>query len=289
MAATKSHDGIDFTSTIHNDTYSAIDPRKADHRGHRVFVTGASKGIGKRTAIAFAEAGASQIAIGARSALDQVEQAALEGAKLGGHPPPRVLKIKLDVMDLANVEAAAEAILQEFGGLDILINNAGYLEEFRPLAESDPKEWWRTWEMNVRSVYFCLRAFLPILQRGGEKTIINVGSIGAHHFMPGGSAYQTSKLALLRLTEFVMVDHGNEGILAYTVHPGGIPTDISERMPSNVTSKVELAGNTLVWLTQCRKEYLASRYVSCTWDMPELEARKNEILRHGKLKIQMTV
>lgn len=148
-------------------------------------MTGASKGIGKRTAIAFAEAGASQIAIGARSALDQVEQAVLEGAKLGGHPPPRVLKIRLDVMDLANVEAAAEATLQEFGGLDILINNAGYLEEFRPLAESDPKEWWRTWEMNVRGVYFCLRAFLPILKRGGEKTIINIGSIGAHHFMPG--------------------------------------------------------------------------------------------------------
>lgn len=150
-----------------------------------VFVTGASKGIGQRTAIAFAEAGASHIAIGARSNLDDVEAAILQGAAKGEHLPPQVLKIKLDVTDQESIESAAAGVLRAFGGLDFLINNAGYLETFVPISDSDTSEWWRTWEMNMRSIYLCTKMFLPVLLKGGEKTIINIGSIGAHHFMPG--------------------------------------------------------------------------------------------------------
>jgi NAD(P)-dependent dehydrogenase (short-subunit alcohol dehydrogenase family) len=91
------------------------------------------------------------------------------------------------VTDQGSIESAAANVLEAFGGLDIIINNAGYLEYFLPIADSDTSEWWRTWDMNLRSIYLCTKFFLPILLKGGEKTIINIGSIGAHHFMPGVS------------------------------------------------------------------------------------------------------
>lgn len=115
--------------------------------------------------------------------------------------------------------------------MDILINNAGYLESFKPLCEGDEKEYWRTWEINIGGVYLVSKAFIPLLLKGGDKTIVNLSSLGSMTLLPGGSSYQTTKFALLRFTEFLNVDYGEEGLLAYAVHPGGILTDLSRGMP----------------------------------------------------------
>lgn len=122
----------------------------------------------------------------------------------------------------------------------MLINNAGYLETFTPVADSDIDEYWKTWEVNYRGVYWVTKAFLPLLlspnfknarKEDGLKTIVNLSSAGAHLTRFGASAYQTTKFALLRFTEFLAAEYGGEGLLPFAVHPGGVMTELSSNMP----------------------------------------------------------
>ena len=126
-------------------------------------MTGASKGIGRETALSFARAGASSIALGARSSLSNLASEVAAAAKEAGHPAPKVVSIELDVTDASSTEAAAKKVKEEFGGLDVLFNNAGYLETFRKIGESDWEEWWKTQEVNIKGPYLVARAFIPVL------------------------------------------------------------------------------------------------------------------------------
>jgi NAD(P)-dependent dehydrogenase (short-subunit alcohol dehydrogenase family) len=137
-------------------------------------------------------------------------------------------------MSYASVESAAEAIEKEFGKLDILINNAGYLSTFEPMGDTDPEDYWRNYEINLRGVYFVTRACLPLMLRGGEKTIVNVSSRGANTLSAGASGYQTTKFALLRFTEFLVVDYGEQDLLAFAVHPASSKTELAANVPENL-------------------------------------------------------
>ena len=187
--------------------------------------------MGRATAISFAKAGASRIAVAARSDFGTLEQEIHAAAKAAGKESPQVLEVKLDVQSLASVDAAAEQVEKVFGKLDVLVNNAGYLENFTPLLGSDPAEWWRTWEVNVRGVYYATRVFLPLLLKGTGKTIINLSSIGGLDMFAGGSSYETTKLAVMRLTEFTCTEYASQGVVAYAVHPGAIMTELASNMP----------------------------------------------------------
>ena len=231
--------GSNFTQTIHSETYPFIDSAKSDHSGRHVFISGASKGIGRAIALAFAKAGAAAIGIGARSDLEPLVHEIASTATRFGKSIPQIAKIRMDVTDRASVEAAASEIKQSFGGrLDILVNNAGVLEEPVGIVDSDPDVWWNSYIVNLRSVYLVTRSFLPILLAGAEgkadKQIINVASIGALWSVAGLSSYQTGKLALLRLGEFINVEHGEQGILAYSVHPGNIATNITDHFKTPI-------------------------------------------------------
>lgn len=215
-----------MTSKVHNDTYPAIDPTKADLSGKVVALVGVSRGIGRSIAISFAKAGASYIAIGARSDLSSVVEAMQHAAKAAGRPVPKIMPLKLDVTAQQSTEDAAATIEKEFGKCDILVNNAGILGETNLITDSDPEEWWRVMDVNLRGPYLVIRAMLPLLLKGGDKTIVNVSSAAAHLTFPTASTYQISKLALLRLSEFVMSEFGSQGVLSYCVHPGNVPTDI---------------------------------------------------------------
>lgn len=146
--------GFFFCKTLHQDTYPFIDPKNADasHKSHSVFVTGASKGIGRSITLAFARSGAPKIAVGARSSLDSLESEIIQVASEAGHPAPLILKLTLDIMDKESVKRATQEVDNTFsdGGLDILVNNAGSLETFTPMKDIDVDDWWHTWEVNVR-------------------------------------------------------------------------------------------------------------------------------------------
>lgn len=146
----------DYTTTreVHSDTYPAIDPTKADLSGKAIFISGASRGLGKSIAISFAKAGASQIAIGARSDLGDVEKEMKASASKARKPEPKILSLKLEITDARSVDAAVKKVETEFGKLDVVINNAGVIGKRQPITASNPEDWWETSKLQaVRTVF----------------------------------------------------------------------------------------------------------------------------------------
>ncbi|KAI8630486.1 NAD(P)-binding protein [Xylariaceae sp. FL1651] len=283
----------DTTSVVHNDTYPAIDPAKADLTGKAVFISGATRGLGKEISVSFAKAGASMIAIGARSDLSETAKAIRAAAASVGKPEPKILELKLDVASRESVDAAAAEIKKTFGRIDIVINNAGLFSGRGLIAETDPDAWWETMAVNVKGPYLVMRALIPLmLEAGGMKTFITVSSVGAHCRTPTVSAYQTSKLAVLRLTEFLHAEYSDQGIIGFSIHPGNIPTDMTTgpETPKELAAKTpELVGDSLVYLAAERRDWLGGRYVNVTWDLPELMGMKDEIVKGDKLKVQLVI
>jgi len=286
------HTGLTFIPSDRHDTYPAIDPTKSDLSGRVILLTGASKGIGKAIALAMAQSGARGLVLLARSDLEAVKASCL-AAQRPGHPL-QVLALSVDVTNNEQVLDAAKQVQTTFGRIDVVINNAGYMEKHNLIADTDVDEWWSVWNINMRGTYQVTRAFLPLLiESGGEKTIINLTSVGAHFFVPRYSAYPTSKLALLRFAEFVDLEYSDKGILTYSVHPGAIASDMAATMPQEMMHVLidtpEVAAHTILWLIQERREWLAGRYVSCQWDVDALLAKKQEIVDGDKLKVRMVV
>ncbi|KAI1476823.1 hypothetical protein K445DRAFT_312550 [Daldinia sp. EC12] len=281
-----------FTKTTHIDTYDYISPKNLDLGGKSVFITGASKGVGRQTALSYATAGASEIAVAARSDLSNLVIEIKEAAKKAGRKEPTVLGLKLDVTSEDSVKAAADAISAKFGGkLDILINNAGYLDDWAPLAEGSTFHWWQTYEVNVKGVFLCSKYFIPLLLASELKTNIITTSMGALAVTPTGSAYQTSKLAASRIAEYLAVEYKDKGLICYSIHPGGIKTELASNLPEEMqyvlVDELALPADTLAWLTADKRPWLSGRFISVKWDMRELEAKKDEIVKDDLLKFRL--
>ncbi|KAF3065306.1 putative oxidoreductase YxbG [Daldinia childiae] len=284
-----------FISTTYTDTYEYISPKKLDLSGKSVFITGASKGVGRETALSYAKAGASGIIVGARSDLSSLVTEIKEAAKTAGRKTePTVLSLKLDVTSEDSVKAAADAISTKFGGkLDILINNAGYLDDWAPIAEASTYHWWQTYEVNVKGVFLCSKYFIPLLLASEIKTNILTSSVGAIAVYPSASAYQSSKFAVSRLAEYVAAEYADQGLVCYSLHPGGIKTELATNMPKEVqdkvlTDEVALPADTLAWLGAERRPWMNGRFINVKWDMKELEARKDEIVEKDLLTFRLT-
>ncbi|KAI0533615.1 putative short-chain type dehydrogenase [Xylaria digitata] len=288
----------DTTSVVHNDTYPAIDSAKADLSGKAVFISGATRGIGRGISVSFAKAGASMIAIGGRSSLRETAQALREAAANVGKPEPKILELKLDVAIRESVDAAAAEIKKTFGRIDIVVNNAGTGLGGGLIADTDPEGWWNTMAVNLKGPYLVMRALTPLmLEVGGLSTFLTVSSVGSQLRSPGYSAYQLSKLAVLRLTEFLHAEYSSKGIIAITIHPGNVPTDMTlgpdgkmaEELAHIFVETPELTGDSVVYLTKERREWLGGRYINVTWDLPELMELKDEIVKGDKLKMELVV
>ena len=99
----------------------------------------------------------------------------------------------------------------------------------------------------------------------------------------------------MRFTEFLEVEYGARGIIPMAYHPGAVMTEMANKLPQDVLNSVtstdtpELAGDMVVWMSKERRQWLAGRYVSCNWDLTELEAKKDEIVKGDKLKFKMIV
>ena len=161
-----------------------------------MLVTGASKGIGKAIALTMAQSGARGLVLLARSSLSSAREECLT-VQRSGHPL-QVLSLQVDIADNNQVQAAAKEVKAAFGRLDIVINNAGYVDRYNLIADTDTEDWWRVWNINLRGLYHVTRAFLPLLiECGGDKTFVNVASISALVMTPQYSAYSVCPLALM--------------------------------------------------------------------------------------------
>ncbi|KAK8132302.1 hypothetical protein PG999_000475 [Apiospora kogelbergensis] len=288
-----------FCKKRHSKPYPFIDPAKADLSGQTVVITGASRGIGRAATFSFVRAGCRRLVITARSAPEglaaELRKEATETARAGSAELD-VLALAVDVTDNASVEAAAATVADRFGGVvDTLVNNAGYLPAGADrMGEADAADWLHCAEVNLKGLYRVSRQFLPLVLRSpSARTVINVGSAGAHHVVPAMSAYQTSKFAVCRLTEFAALEYRDQGLVAVTVHPGCIHTELALGLPANyhhlLTDAPELPADTFVWIAKERRAWLSGRYLEANWDMEEFEGKQEDVVKRDVLKFRMTV
>jgi len=192
-----------------------------DLTGKTVMITGASRGIGAEAARQFAAHGAN-VALLARGA-DAISALQAEiGAKAHAFP--------CDVADYDQVAAAVDATVQAFGGLDVLINNAGVVEPIAHLATSDPADWGQVIDINLKGVFYGIRAALPVMKAAGGGSILTISSGAAHGPVEAWSHYCASKAAVNMLTQCVHKEEGANGIRAIGLSPGTVATQMQREI-----------------------------------------------------------
>jgi 3-hydroxy acid dehydrogenase/malonic semialdehyde reductase len=182
------------------------------------FVTGASSGIGRATAVALAQAGFQLVIAGRR--LERLDALAQELA------PTPVHSLTFDVRDRSAVEAAIAELPEAFAHIDVLINNAGNAHGLAPIQDGDVADWDAMLDGNVKGLLYVSRAVLPRMSEGGF--IINLGSIAGHEAYANGNVYCASKAAVAMLTRTMRIDLLPKGIRVAEVAPGMVETEFSE-------------------------------------------------------------
>ena len=218
--------------------------------GKTVIITGASRGIGESAARIFADRGAN-VVLTARSA-DAIE-------RIAGEIGAGALAIPCDVSRYGDVEAAVSAARQRFGQVDILINNAGAVEPISHLATSDPEAWGHVIDINLKGVYYGMRAVLPEMIAGGGGTILTISSGAAHNPVEAWSHYCASKAGVAMLTRMIDQENRDDGIRAMGLSPGTVATEMQREIKAsgiNPISKLdwsdhippEWPAETLLWM-----------------------------------------
>jgi NAD(P)-dependent dehydrogenase (short-subunit alcohol dehydrogenase family) len=189
----------------------------------RALVTGASSGIGAATARLLAKNGY-RVALLARRA-DRLEALAreLDGA---GH-----LVLPCDLRDPAAIASAFERLATDFGGLDLLVNNAGIGYRAR-VDEIEPELLERVFDTNVFGLLLCCRAALPLLRRSTRPVVVNIASVVGRRGIPGQAAYSASKAAVVSIGESLRVEWAHEKIAVCTLNPGLTATGFFEAQPN---------------------------------------------------------
>ncbi|HEY2331183.1 MAG TPA: SDR family oxidoreductase [Acidimicrobiales bacterium] len=204
--------------------------------GRRCIVTGAAKGIGYGVAARLTDGGAHVV-------MSDVDAEALEGAasRLAGRPG-RVVAVPADVADERTPDRLVGSAVDAFGGVDVLVNNAG-IYPMASALELRIDLFDRVQDVNVRgTVFLAQAAALRMIEQGTGGRIVNLASIDAiHPSMVGLAAYNTSKGAVLMFTKALALELAPHGILVNAVAPGGIKTEGVARPQEGVTSREEMA------------------------------------------------
>jgi NAD(P)-dependent dehydrogenase (short-subunit alcohol dehydrogenase family) len=187
-------------------------------RGKKAFITGGSKGIGLAVARGFAEEGV-DVAIGARNG-DTVEK---EADRIRGDYGVAACGIMMDVTKPDDILSARDLIVERFGGIDVLVNNAGTGSEETIMGSPDEK-WYRFWDLHVMAAIRTARAFVPIMQMRGGGVILNTASICASQPLWYEPIYNTTKAALVMLTKCLANEVIADNIRVNTVSPGLVLT-----------------------------------------------------------------
>ncbi len=183
-----------------------------------VLVTGASSGIGRACAEAFARAGARLLLCARRE--DRL-------AELAASLDAEVHAFALDVRDRAAVDAAVAGLPEGWAEVDVLVNNAGLAAGLGPLQEGDPDHWDRMLDTNVRGLLSVTRAVVPGMVARARGHVVNVGSLAGHETYPGGAVYCATKAAVDRITAGLRMDLLGSGVRVSTVDPGMVETEFS--------------------------------------------------------------
>ena len=185
----------------------------------RALITGASSGIGKATALAFAKAGIN-LALVSRSG-EKLEAVAVAARQAG----VEAKVYPLDLADIDVVQAKIQAIAADEGAIDILVNNAG-MGYTGTLSETPLCDWLAVMNLNLTSVFQCILGILPMMRDRHSGTIINVASIAAKQAFPQWGAYSVSKAGLIALSKTLAVEERANGIRVTAICPGAVNSEL---------------------------------------------------------------
>ena len=255
-------------------------------------VTGAGRGIGRVIAVAFAREGA-RVVVAARNEAE-LEQTVAAVSEAGG----LAIAVPTDVTDHAQVERLAAAAVERFGRIDVLVNNAGISGPLGPLETNDVAAWVDTVNVNLTGTFLCCRAAIPVMLRQEAGRIINLSGAGAANAWSNMSAYCSSKVAVVRLTEVLAQELDGKGITVNALGPGSVHTTMWDKMTEEaaevgatfihetglrVTSgggaSIDECAELAVWLASEESGALSGRLISAaTDDFHGLPPRIDEIM-----------
>lgn len=186
-------------------------------QGKVVIITGAGRGIGAKATRVFAAAGAN-VALLARSVI--ATKALADDIGL------TAMALPCDVSDWGSVEAAMAVVMARWGRVDVMINNAGVIAPIARIADADPKDWGDAIDINLKGVFYGMRAAIPIMRAQGSGTILTVSSGAAHSPLEGWSAYCASKAGAAMMTRAAHLEEAAHGLRIMGLSPGTVATDM---------------------------------------------------------------
>ena len=204
----------------------------ADLSGKTCLVTGGSRGIGRAIALELGRRGAS-VAVGYANNGDAAEAVCAENAISGGDS----FALGFDVADPAAIEPAVASVLERFGKIDVLVNNAGITRD-RSLAKMSPAEWDAVLQTNLSSVFHLTSRVLPHMVAAGYGRIVNISSVIGETGNIGQANYSAAKSGLFGLTKTLALETARRGITVNCVAPGFIATDMVMAVPEDALAKV---------------------------------------------------
>lgn len=203
-------------------------------------ITGSGSGMGEAIAKLFAQEGAKVVVSDLNA--NSTERVVADIKAMGGV----AFGIPADIAKQSEIDQLVEATLKEFGAIDVLVNNAGIMDNFKTVAESSDEHWDRVMNVNLHGVFRTSRAVIPTMESQKDGgVIVNIASIGGLFGARGGAAYVTSKHGVIGLTKNIASTYGTFGkIRANAIAPGAVETNIS----ATITEPSKLGGQAIASL-----------------------------------------